>query len=361
MAKWIARPKNDMRIRGSRTCREPGQGKCDIATDDPPPDFGRDAAVRSPDVSVVVPLYNEEDSVGPLHRAVTDALVDLAEGYELVLVDDGSSDATLQRATALVGDDPRVRVVALRRNFGQTAAMAAGIRCARGRTIVTMDGDLQNDPRDIPALIALLEQGFDLATGWRRKRQDHGLRVAVSKAANRIMNHVMGVDVRDSGCSLKAYRAELIQSLPLHGEMHRFIPALSQLAGARVVQIEVRHHARRFGHSKYGFSRIYKVMLDIVSVRFLLSFSAQPVRTMAWPVVTLLVPALLLFAAMPILGIRSITLISLAFALLATVGFLACWGLVGLIMVNGEPHSTDFARIGARMWRNMATHDGLPK
>jgi glycosyltransferase involved in cell wall biosynthesis len=318
---------------------------------------GKSSREEGPDaeLSIIVPLYNEEDNVLPLHAAVSDALAAFPRSYELVLVDDGSRDCTFARAAAIVAEDARVRVVGLRRNFGQTAAMAAGIQAARGRVIVTMDGDLQNDPRDIPALVALLDQDYDLATGWRRKRQDRGARVAISKIANRIMNAVLGASIRDSGCSLKAYRAELIRGLPLHGEMHRFIPALSQLAGARLVQIEVRHHARRFGASKYGFSRIYKVMLDIVSIRFLLSFAAQPARSLLWPIGLLLVPASLLSIEAGLDRSASVVLSSIAIMLGATASILICWMLVALIFASTEPRTAHFARIAAEIRRPHAT------
>ncbi len=215
--------------------------------------------------------------MGPLHAAVAEVLRDLPLRAELLLVDDGSTDATFTRARRLPRD-PRlpVRIVRLRRNCGQTAAMAAGIRLARGRVIVTMDGDLQNDPRDIPRLLAKLEEGHDLVVGWRRDRKDHWSRVLPSRVANRLIGWVTGVPVRDNGCSLKAYRADLIRRIPLYAEMHRFIPAMASLAAPRIAEIEVRHHPRRFGRSKYGFSRIYKVLLDLLAIRAILDFARRP-------------------------------------------------------------------------------------
>jgi hypothetical protein len=230
------------------------------------------------DVSVVVPLYNEEDNVDPLTLAVARALSPLPLAWELVLVDDGSRDRTFARARSAVQRDPHVRVVRLRRNYGQTAAMAAGIRTARGSAIVTMDGDLQNDPADIPGLLARLDAGYDIVAGWRKQRRDEAARVLLSKAANRIIARVMGTGVRDTGCSLKAFRAALVQGLPLYGDMHRFLPAISRLAGARLAQVEVNHRARGAGVSKYGFSRIWKVALDIVSIRYLLWQARLPLR-----------------------------------------------------------------------------------
>ncbi|WP_231731723.1 glycosyltransferase family 2 protein [Sphingomonas sp. CCH5-D11] len=303
-----------------------------------------------PDFSVVVPLYNEEENVALLHRAVTDALAQDPRTFELVLVDDGSRDGTLARAAALVATDERVRVVEFARNYGQTAAMAAGIHHARGRVIVTMDGDLQNDPRDIPAMLDLLEQGHDMVAGWRRKRQDEGKRMFVSKVANRIINGLLGVSVRDSGCSLKCYRRELIQSLPFYGEMHRFIPALSQMAGARIKQVEVRHHPRRFGTSKYGFSRIYKVALDIVSIRFLLRYSQRPRTWMLRPTLAalLLGLAILLLVEIERPGVIVGWSIVLLFAQLAL--FMGAWSMLGYFLSVTEPRVSQFSALAAKLY-----------
>jgi glycosyltransferase involved in cell wall biosynthesis len=231
----------------------------------------------APDLSIVVPLYNEEDNVAPLFAAILSVVRTLECRTELILVDDGSRDATFDRACAL----PRLpelplRIVRFRRNYGQTAAMAAGIEQARGRVIITMDGDLQNDPRDIPQFLAKIEEGFDLVVGWRKDRKDHWSRVWPSKVANWLIGKVTGVPIRDNGCSLKAYRASLIREIPLYAEMHRFIPAMTSLAAPKIAEIEVRHHPRRFGRSKYGFSRIYKVLLDLLTIRTLLSFARHP-------------------------------------------------------------------------------------
>jgi glycosyltransferase involved in cell wall biosynthesis len=232
-------------------------------------------------LSIIVPLYNEEDNVRPLHEAVRDAVLPLGRAAELILVDDGSRDATFARALEL----PRrvgplhLRLVRLRRNVGQTAAMVAGIDHARGDVLVTMDGDLQNDPRDIPLLLDKIAEGHDLVVGWRHQRRDHWSRVLPSIVANRLIAWVTGVPIRDNGCSLKAYRAELIKRVPLYSEMHRFIPAMASLAAPSLAQVKVRHHPRRFGKSKYGFSRIYKVALDLVAIRTILAFSRNP---LAW-------------------------------------------------------------------------------
>lgn len=298
---------------------------------------------------MVVPLYNEADNVAPLHAAITAALTGLGSDYEIVFVDDGSKDGTFQLAAGRVALDPHLRVIRLARNYGQTAAMAAGIQESRGVVIVTMDGDLQNDPSDVPRLLALIDEGFDIVVGWRRKRNDDALRVFVSKVANRILTHVMGVGVRDSGCSLKAFRSELIKSLPLYGEMHRFIPALSTLAGARLAQIEVTHHPRRFGTSKYGFSRIYKVMLDIISIRILLSYARRP---FLWhSTMTMIACAIGLMFVVTGLGIEQ----GHALVVQATVGmlflslalFLIAWGLIGLLMASSDLGIARFAALAA--------------
>jgi len=229
------------------------------------------------ELSVVIPLYNEEDSIGPLYSALINVLDDFDGRFEILFVDDGSSDATFVNACELALADPRLSVVKFRGNFGQTPAMAAGIDLARGEVIVTMDGDLQNDPLDIPRLLARLEEGYDIVVGWRHDRQDKFLtRKVPSMVANWLIGKVTGVPIRDNGCSLKAYRASVIKEIPLYSEMHRFIPAMASLAGARIAELKVRHHPRRFGESKYGLSRIYKVLLDILVVKTLVSFSSRP-------------------------------------------------------------------------------------
>lgn len=230
------------------------------------------------DLSIIVPLYNEEDNVRPLYEAIRAVVRRLGRPAELILVDDGSRDATFARALELPRHDGlHLRLVKLRRNAGQTAAMVAGIDHARGRILLTMDGDLQNDPADIPLFLAKIEEGHDLVVGWRHRRQDHISRVLPSKVANWLIAKVTGVPIKDNGCSLKAYRAELIKQVPLYSEMHRFIPAMASLAAPRLAQLKVRHHPRRFGRSKYGFSRIYKVALDLLAIRAILAFARNPV------------------------------------------------------------------------------------
>lgn len=237
-----------------------------------------------PDLSVVVPLYNEEPNVAELHRELTAALGAWGRPYELLFVDDGSTDGTFPVLQELQAGDPRVRVVALRRNFGQTAAFAAGFAHARGRMVATSDGDLQNDPRDLPMMVGMLEDGHDLVCGWRRRRRDPWLtRRLPSNAANWLISRTTGVKLHDYGCSLKVFRGEVVRSLRLYGEMHRFLPAIASERGVRIAEVEVNHRPRRFGASKYGLSRTMRVMLDLFTVKFLLSYSTQPIQIFGPP------------------------------------------------------------------------------
>ena len=234
------------------------------------------------ELSVVVPLYNEQESVPALVDAVRDALASYAS-WELVLVDDGSRDGTAAVAERLAAADARVRLVRLARNYGQTQAMQAGFDHARGEVVVSMDGDLQNDPLDIPRLLAKLDEGYDLVAGYRKGRNDKMLtRKVPSFVANRIIAWVTGVRIRDNGCSLKAYRRAVLQRLDLYSDMHRFLPALAAAtANARITEIPVRHHARRFGTSKYGLSRIAKVSADLLAIKMITSFRDHPLTMFA--------------------------------------------------------------------------------
>jgi glycosyltransferase involved in cell wall biosynthesis len=233
--------------------------------------------VDSPKLSIVVPFFNEEESIRPLYAAILAAIDPLGVSFEMVFVDDGSADATVAIATELARHDPRVRLVKFRRNYGQTPAMAAGIEHARGEVIVTMDGDLQNDPADIKQILEKIDEGNDIVVGWRFNRQDKLVsRKIPSRIANRLIARVTGVDIKDNGCSLKAYRASLIKEIPLYSEMHRFIPAMASIAGPKIAEIKVRHHARQFGKSKYGLSRIYKVLLDLLVIKTVASFTSRP-------------------------------------------------------------------------------------
>ncbi len=232
---------------------------------------------KSLELSIVVPLFNEEESIRPLCERLISVLSHLNKSFEIILINDGSTDGSYEALCALANGNKDVKVINLRRNFGQTAAMAAGFDYARGRVIIPMDGDLQNDPADIPLLLAKLDEGFDVASGWRKDRQDReALRKITSRIANWLIGKITGVKLHDSGCSLKAYRSEILKGTRLYGEMHRFIPALANLMGARICEVPVTHHARQFGRSKYGFKRTLKVLLDLITVKFLADFSTKP-------------------------------------------------------------------------------------
>ena len=230
-------------------------------------------------LSIIVPLYNEEGCIQPLYEAITKAIDPLNINYEMIFVDDGSKDGTFRKSKMLAEKDNRLRVIKFRKNYGQTPGMAAGIDHAQGKILVTMDGDLQNDPSDIPMFLKEIEDGVDVVCGWRHKRQDKLVtRKIPSIIANWIIGKITGVPTRDNGCSLKAYRAEVIKGVPLYSDMHRFIPAMASLAGIKVTELKVRHHARKFGVSKYGISRIYKVIIDLLVIKMILSFSSKPLR-----------------------------------------------------------------------------------
>ena len=230
-------------------------------------------------VSIVVPIYNEQDNVALLIEEIERTLVDFSSPWELILVDDGSSDETVPRLQRLAESRPFVRLVLLRRNFGQTAAMHAGIQHAAGDIIVTIDGDLQNDPADIPRLVAKIEEGYDLVHGWRKHRQDRVLnRKLPSKIANWLISRVTGFPIHDLGCTLKALRRDLAQQLELYGEMHRFIPILAHQIGARSCELVTNHRARKFGTTKYGIGRTTRVILDLITVRFLQKYFDSPMK-----------------------------------------------------------------------------------
>jgi hypothetical protein len=234
-------------------------------------------AERPVELSVIIPAYNEEESLSFLYDRLVECLDPLGIAYEVLLVDDGSADRTFEMLTEIAVRNPRFRAIKLRRNYGQTPAMVAGIDHAKGRVLVTMDADLQNDPADIGMLLEKLEEGHDMVVGWRIKRQDKWLsRKLPSMIANRLIAKVTGVNIRDNGCTLKAFRADLIKRVPLYGEMHRFIPAMSSTLGCSVAQVGVRHHARQHGESKYGLGRIYRVVFDLVVIKTLLTFAQRP-------------------------------------------------------------------------------------
>jgi glycosyltransferase involved in cell wall biosynthesis len=250
---------------------------------DPYPPQPKIPLLQTLQVSVVVPVYNEVESVPHLLEAIAEVLRTEGLAYEIVAVDDGSTDGTTALLKQLAQDRSDLRAVLLRRNYGQTAAMAAGFHHAQAPVIVTLDGDLQNDPADIPNLLAKLEEGYDLVSGWRKNRQDAALtRLLPSKLANGLISKVTGVALHDYGCSLKAYRAELLADMNLYGELHRFLPALAFIEGAKIAELPVNHHARRFGSSKYGLSRTFRVLMDLMTIYFMKRFLTRPMHAFGW-------------------------------------------------------------------------------
>lgn len=230
-------------------------------------------------VSVVVPFLNERESVEPLYAQIVEALSGLGRNFEVLLIDDGSTDGTRDKLRELAARDARVKVVLFRRNFGQTAALQAGFDMATGDIVVTLDGDLQNDPADIPLLLAKLDEGFDLVHGWRKERQDALLtRKLPSRIANWLISRVTGFPIRDLGCTLKAMRRDIAGELELYGEMHRFIPILAHRRGARCAEVVTQHRARQFGKTKYGLGRTTRVILDLVTVKYMLDYFASPMK-----------------------------------------------------------------------------------
>jgi glycosyltransferase involved in cell wall biosynthesis len=305
-----------------------------------------------PKLSIIVPFYNEEESIGPLYAAIVAAIDPLRISYEMVFVDDGSRDRTVQLATELARRDARVRLVKFRRNYGQTPAMAAGIEHARGEILVTMDGDLQNDPADIGLFLDKMMEGYDIVVGWRFNRQDKLIsRKIPSRIANRLIGKVTGVPIRDNGCSLKAYRGALIKEIPLYSEMHRFIPAMASIAGPRIAEIKVRHHARQFGKSKYGLSRVYKVLLDLMVIKTVASFTSRP---LLW--FSLLALPMLLFGTLA-LGITlydalgasssfSLPIAGTGVICLTSAVTLICAGAFGeLVYKTGDLRESQFSRL----------------
>ena len=263
------------------------------------------------DLSIVIPIRNEAPSLVELHRELTETLVAWGRDYELIVVDDGSTDESFETLARLQAVDPHVRVIRFRRNFGQTAAFAAGFEFARGRYIVTSDGDLQNDPRDIPAMVEALERGSDIVCGWRRDRKDALLsRRVPSTIANALISLVTGVHLHDYGCSLKAFRAEIVKGMKLYGEMHRFLPAIASEQTSSISERVVNHRPRRYGRSKYGIGRTIRVILDLLTVKFLLSYSTRPLHIFG-----------LIGGTMGLVG-------------LLTTGWLAYWRLMGAMSLN---------------------------
>lgn len=305
------------------------------------------------DLSIIVPLYNEEDSVPRLYKAICDAVEPMNRSFEILLADDGSKDNTLEVAKNLGLSDPRLRVIEFRKNYGQTPAMASGIDNAVGKILVTMDGDLQNDPSDIPMMVERLETGFDIVVGWRHQREDKLItRKIPSRIANWIIGKVTGVPIKDNGCSLKVYRAEVIKSVPFYNEMHRFIPALLSLSGARVEQVKVKHHARQFGESKYGLSRIYKVLFDLLMMKSILSILSHPVRFFAKLAVapTIFGFAMLAYTLTLIVANESpLVAGTISVIMLCLSGFLVALGFITeMIYARGDVKIADLAPLTSR-------------
>jgi glycosyltransferase involved in cell wall biosynthesis len=291
-------------------------------------------------LSIVIPVYNEIESLPELHRQLHEALDDFPEPWEVIYVDDGSGDGSPALLEKLAADDrAHTSVIAFRRNFGQTAAMAAGFEHARGHTIIPMDADLQNDPADIPILLAKMTEGYDVVSGWRKARQDNLIRKIPSRVANGIISRVTGVVLHDYGCTLKAFRRDTIQSFRLYGEMHRFIPVYAHAAGARIIEVPVRHHARRFGKAKYGLGRTVKVILDLFTVKLLTGFTTRPMYMFGRPGLNMMALGMLVTIASPFMGWAFDTtqvfwpLLAIGFLLLA-LGFqcILLGGLAELLM-----------------------------
>ena len=299
------------------------------------------------DLSVVVPLYNEEESLPHLVEQLLAALRPSGERFELVLVNDGSSDRTAEVLERLSQDIPELVGVVLRKNYGQTAAMAAGFDVAQGEVIVSLDGDLQNDPADIPMLLAKLREGYDLVSGWRHQRQDAALqRKLPSKIANRLIGRVTGVRLHDYGCSLKAYRRDVLSDMRLYGELHRFLPALAFIEGARITEVKVNHRARQFGSSKYGIDRTFRVLMDLLTVWFMKRFLTRPMYVFGFGgliAILLSLVASSYLLAVKLMGgdIANRPLLTLAVVLGLAGIQLFCFGLLGELQIRTYHESQD--------------------
>jgi len=231
------------------------------------------------DLSIVIPVYNEKESVAHLYSGLNKTLSKLKIKYEVILIDDGSTDGTHEELKKINRKNSFYKIIRFRRNFGQTSAMSAGFHYSSGEVIITLDADLQNDPKDIPAILEKLDEGYDIVSGWRRERKDKAVsRRFPSIVANKIISRLSGVYLHDYGCTLKAYRKEVIENIELYGEMHRYIPAVASRMGVSVTEIPVTHHSRKYGRSKYGISRTIRVILDIITIKFLLSYSQRPIQ-----------------------------------------------------------------------------------
>ena len=291
-------------------------------------------------LSVVVPLYNEEESLPHLVEQLLSALRPTDEAFELVLVDDGSSDRTAKVLAKLSAEVPEVVAVLLRKNYGQTAAMAAGFDVAGGEVIVSLDGDLQNDPADIPMLLAKLREGYDLVSGWRHQRQDAALqRKLPSRIANRLIGRVTGVRLHDYGCSLKAYRREVLSDMRLYGELHRFLPALAFIEGARITEVKVNHRARQFGSSKYGIDRTFRVLMDLLTVWFMKRFLTRPMYVFGFGGLLAIAASLITSTYLLVIKVMGGDIANRPLLTLAVVLGLAgiqlfCFGLLGELLIR---------------------------
>jgi len=299
------------------------------------------------DLSVVVPLYNEEESLPHLVEQLLKALRPSGERFELVLVNDGSSDGTAEVLEQLSGEVPELVAVLLRKNYGQTAAMAAGFDAASGEVIVSLDGDLQNDPADIPMLLSKLREGYDLVSGWRHQRQDAAIqRKLPSRIANRLIGRVTGVRLHDYGCSLKAYRREVLADMRLYGELHRFLPALAFIEGARITEVKVNHRARQFGSSKYGIDRTFRVLMDLLTVWFMKRFLTRPMYVFGFGGLIAIVASLIASSYLLVIKLMGQDIGNRPLLTLAVVMGLAgiqlfCFGLLGELLIRTYHESQD--------------------
>ena len=303
--------------------------------------------MNSISLSIVVPLYNEEDSVDILYQEIRESIDLLEKPYEIIFVDDGSSDSTFERLKSFVKREKtqrgllvHTRIIRFSRNFGQTAAMQAGFDHARGQIAVSLDGDLQNNPADIPLLLAKLDEGYDVVCGWRKNRQDKTLtRVIPSIVANWLIDIITGVPIHDNGCSLKAYRSSVIKSMTLYSDMHRFIPAISSMMGAKITEIVVDHRPRRYGLTKYGLARIWKVLLDIVTIKMLIHFRMRPIYWFAAFACLFGFFGLMIGIVSFIIFLKgdlSVVLTAASFLCLFLSGSLSSWGLLAEFFVKIE-------------------------
>jgi glycosyltransferase involved in cell wall biosynthesis len=297
------------------------------------------------DLSIVIPLYNEEDNVKILYEEIRETVDRVKSPYELIFVDDGSRDSTVQRLNEIIQNEKKAgnrfcitRLVKFSRNFGQTAAMQAGFDQAVGAFIISLDGDLQNDPKDIPRLLKKMEEGYDVVCGWRKNRQDKAItRVLPSKVANWMIGKITGVPIHDNGCSLKAFRSTIIKAVTLYSDMHRFIPAVTTLKDAKIAEIVVNHRPRKYGEAKYGLSRIWKVLSDIITIKMLIHFSNQPIL---WYALLSLIFAVFGFAfgLISIItyfeGVRSIVYPAASFLFLSLFGSFLSWGILAEFIIR---------------------------